>query len=188
MADPPGGISRELKALPPLKFVDCPHEAQVAFLDEVDQLNTLHPSELVGVCNYEPQVGVEETTVSLLTGSHRVLRSDPFTRREALLGCESLGASLTVFHGLGEIHLFFCGEQVEPCDAGEIKGDVVNRATYFPSGGHHGPTCPHLAWKGFRERYVLARPPAASSNLEATTHNPPGTITHSLAWPSVGSM
>jgi len=38
LPDPPGGVGRELVAAPVLELVDRLHQADVAFLDEVEEL------------------------------------------------------------------------------------------------------------------------------------------------------
>jgi hypothetical protein len=38
LPDPPGSVGRELKAAPVLELVDRLHQADVAFLDEVEEL------------------------------------------------------------------------------------------------------------------------------------------------------
>src|SRR5208283_4468484 len=38
LSDPPGGVGRKLVSAPILELVDCLHQADVAFLDQVEEL------------------------------------------------------------------------------------------------------------------------------------------------------
>jgi hypothetical protein len=64
LADPPGGIGRELEAAPELEAIDRLHQADVAFLDEVQQRQTP-----VGVAlrdrDDQPQVGLEQLALGV---------------------------------------------------------------------------------------------------------------------------
>ena len=64
LADPPGGIGRELVAAPVFKFVDRLHEADVSFLDQVQELQAA-----VGVFlrdrNHEAQVRLHHLLLGL---------------------------------------------------------------------------------------------------------------------------
>ena len=44
LADPPRGVRRELEALGVVELVDRPHQAEVALLDQVEQLHARGPS------------------------------------------------------------------------------------------------------------------------------------------------
>ena len=59
LADPPRGVRRELEALRVVELVDRPHQAEVALLDEVEELHPA-PRVALGDAHDEPQVGLDQ--------------------------------------------------------------------------------------------------------------------------------
>ena len=59
LADPPGGVGRELEALAPVELLDRVHQAQVALLDQVQQ-RQLGGLVLLGDGDHQAQVGLDE--------------------------------------------------------------------------------------------------------------------------------
>ena len=59
LADPPGGIGRELEAAAPVELVHRVHQAQVALLDQIQDRH-LRRLVLLGDGDHQPQVGVDE--------------------------------------------------------------------------------------------------------------------------------
>ncbi len=72
LANPPGGIRRELKASSPVEFLDGPDQPQVALLHEVEQFDAVGRQITSGVGDDQPKVGGQEpflggfTTADLL--------------------------------------------------------------------------------------------------------------------------
>ena len=95
VADPPGGIGRELEAAPVLKAVHRFHEPDVAFLDEVEQ-GELASQVALGHRDDEAQVGLHELALGLT--HHSVMPLDLVERGlQGLLPQADLGLELAHF-------------------------------------------------------------------------------------------
>ena len=67
LADPPGRVGRELVAAPVVELLGGPHQADVAFLDEVEELEAA-ALVLLGDGDDQPQVGRNEVALGPLPG------------------------------------------------------------------------------------------------------------------------
>ncbi len=65
LADPPGGVGRELVAAPVLVLVDRPHQAGVALLDDVEE-GQAAIAVLLGDRDHQAQVAAREVALRLL--------------------------------------------------------------------------------------------------------------------------
>src|SRR5579863_9293086 len=65
LPNPPRGISRKLISTAVFEFVDGLHQADVAFLNQVEELQSA-VGVLLGDRNHEPQVGLDQLTLGLL--------------------------------------------------------------------------------------------------------------------------
>ena len=79
LADPPGGVGRELEALAPVELLHRVHQAQVALLDQVQQRQ---PGRLVllGDRHHQAEVGLDERALRCLAPTRT---SDRSSRRRA---------------------------------------------------------------------------------------------------------
>src|SRR6185369_10113613 len=81
LANPPGGIRGKLVTTPPFKLIDCLHQTDVAFLDQIEELQT-------AICIFlrdrydQPQVRLNQfafgLTRLLLTDDDRLKRTLDF--------------------------------------------------------------------------------------------------------------
>src|SRR5512135_1037585 len=62
LADPPGGVGAELEATGGVKLGDCPQQAQVALLDQVQEGNAA-PQVALGNTDDQAQVGADQGCV-----------------------------------------------------------------------------------------------------------------------------
>ena len=74
LADPPGGVGRELEAAAELEAVDRLHQADVAFLDQIEQRQAAIRVAL-GDRHHQPQVGFEQLALGL--ADHFLLLAHP---------------------------------------------------------------------------------------------------------------
>ena len=65
LPDPPGGIGRELVTAAPLEFVDRFHQADIALLDQVQELQAA-VVVLLGNRDDEPEIGLDQLALCLL--------------------------------------------------------------------------------------------------------------------------
>jgi len=65
LADPPGGVRGEFETLRVVEFVDRAHEAQVAFLDQVEKGEAAIAIAL-GDRDHQAQVGFDQLVLGLL--------------------------------------------------------------------------------------------------------------------------
>ena len=130
LADPPGGVGGELVALGVVELLDGADEAEVAFLDEVEEGHAAAGVAL-GDAHHEAQVRLEQVVLGGAALATMVRRSAPQLRRrarrrsprraQALLG-EQAGLD-----ALGQVDLLLGGEQLGPADAVEVGPDQVGR-------------------------------------------------------------
>ena len=66
LADPPGGVRRELEALAPVELLDGVDQAEVAFLNEVEERQARR-LVLLGDRHDQPEVGLDERALGGLT-------------------------------------------------------------------------------------------------------------------------
>ena len=65
LANPPGGVGGEFVAAAPLKFVDGLHQADVAFLNQVQELQAA-VGVFLGDGNHQAQVGFDQFLLGLV--------------------------------------------------------------------------------------------------------------------------
>ncbi len=88
LANPPGGVGRELVAAGALELVDRPHQAGVAFLDQVEEAQAAIAIAL-GDGDHQPQVAGREIALGgiVRTACKSAVRS---TRRSSVAGLSSV--------------------------------------------------------------------------------------------------
>ena len=70
LTDPPRGVGGELEALGVVELVDRTHQAEVALLDEVEELHAAAAVAL-GDADHQPQVGLDELALGPLPVVHQ---------------------------------------------------------------------------------------------------------------------
>ena len=124
LADPPRGVRGELVAALVLELVHRAHQADVAFLDQVQEAEAAVGVAL-GDGDHEAQVRLHERTL----GDLALL--DGLLQLTLLGGVEALGVGLLLegglagFDGLGEADFVVLGEECVLTDVGEIKTNQV---------------------------------------------------------------
>ena len=88
LANPPGGVGRELVAAGVFELVDRPHQAGVAFLDQVEEAQAAVAVSL-GDRDDQPQVGGREHALGVVV-LVRGVRSVRATRRASVAGVSSV--------------------------------------------------------------------------------------------------
>jgi len=82
LADPPGGVGGELEATAPVELLDGAHEADVAFLDQIEEEHAA-PDVAARNGDHETQVGLDQ-----VAASGGVAALDALRERNLLLGRE----------------------------------------------------------------------------------------------------
>ena len=131
LADPPGRVRRELVALGVVELLDRTHQADVAFLDQVEQRQALALVAL-GQRNDEAEVGLEQVVAGAgAVGADGLQVATQLDRDlRDLLGVRLADLLLRVEAGLdplGELDLLLGGEQCDSADVGEVDADEVGR-------------------------------------------------------------
>src|SRR5579883_580331 len=121
LADPPGGVGRELEALAPVELLDGVHEAEVPLLDQVEQ-GQAGRLVLLGDGDDQAEVGLHEGLLGLLTGEHGSPELPPLAARQALRSLlELLLGRAASLDGLGKPDLVVLGEQRVLADIGQVE-------------------------------------------------------------------
>ena len=109
LADPPGGVGRELKTALVIELLDGAHQPQVAFLDQVEEGKPT-VQVLLGDRNHQPEVRLGQVVARLFRAG---------------------------LHLLGKLNLLLGGQQVDSADLLEVHPDRVvegNRADHLDLG------------------------------------------------------
>ena len=131
LADPPRRIRRELEALGVVELVDRSHQAEVALLDQVEQL---HPATRVplGDADHEPEVGLGELALGPLAPAHGPHQHALLARRELrarlVRFVDPFGGELALLDQLGESPLVLDGQQVDLADLAQVHPHGVGGA------------------------------------------------------------
>ena len=130
LADPPGCIGGELEALGVVELLNCADEAQVAFLDEVEEEHAAAHIAL-GDGDHQAQVGLDEGVLGV--PAHLL-----DTAQAALLlaiELDAVGLCLLKLRGggqagldlHGEVDFLCCGEQVDLADLLQVHAHGIPR-------------------------------------------------------------
>ncbi len=115
LADPEGGVGGELEALAPVELVDGVLEAEVALLDEVEELHARGEGVAAGHAHDQAEVGPDEAVLGGVGGP------DGLADLSALLaGLETLAGLDAGLDDLGELALLLGGEQRHEADLVEV--------------------------------------------------------------------
>ena len=127
LPDPPCGIGGELEALAPVELLDGADQPEVAFLNQIQEIDPRGVRIATSVGDHEAKVGGEEIVLGLHPEPLLTLELDFL--RLALVGLllEALGGFLAGFDLLGEFDLEFGSQQLVLTDGGEVLADQVGR-------------------------------------------------------------
>jgi hypothetical protein len=109
LANPPRCVRRELEALPPIELLDSPDEAQIAFLDQVEQVK---PPARVPLGNGDDQAKVapDELLLGVIGLSDEPDQLDAAILIDVRPGGQFLFGSMTTFDSACEANLVLGGE------------------------------------------------------------------------------
>ena len=132
LADPPRGVGGELEALGVVELVDRPHQAEVALLDEVEELHA--PAAVaLGDADDEAQVGLDQLALGPLAvrrpGGRRRRRSDGVTSGSSSSTDGGVDAGLDA---PAPARAPPRREQVDPADLLEVHAHRVDGAADSP--------------------------------------------------------
>ena len=143
LADPPRGVRRELEALGVVELVDRPHQAEVALLDEVEEL---HAPTAVALGDADTTRRRLAWISSLLARCPRwTTRISGASRRGSIDPSRSSmrsAAQVAVLDGLREPPLVVAGEQVDPADLAEVHAHGVGGHAARPAARPLAPAAP----------------------------------------------
>ena len=113
LADPPGGVRRELEPFAPVELVHRVDQTQVAFLHQIEQRQVGGLISL-GDGHHQAQVGLDECLGGLVSLPGQAAQL-PLSRRGYPLGRGELGPGFPArFDGLGQAGFVVLGEQGMP--------------------------------------------------------------------------
>ncbi len=126
LADPPGGIGGELETLAPVELFHSSDQAQVSFLDEVEEIEAASGVAL-GDRDDQAQIGADEGHLRLFAFGDETHQLRPLGDGE--ITCFQAGFRLlAALHGAGQIDLVFGRQQKVGGNFVEIETDGVTRA------------------------------------------------------------
>ncbi len=126
LADPPGGVGRELVALREVELLDRTDEAEVAFLDDVHEGQATLRVPL-GDAHDEAEVRGDHALLGALTVTDQPAEFTLQGLREALLGGELLFGEEPDLDAACDLRFFLGGEERETADVTEVVADLVDR-------------------------------------------------------------
>ena len=156
LANPPGGVGGKLVAAAVFKLFDGLHEADVAFLDEVKELEATVVVAL-GDADDEAEIGFDELLASgigLALEAHNEFESPAeFGGRRRVLGFQVLEVPCELFLLAAEVLVFgaevaACGfeDSLVTCETLFERTEAVNRVAQFGDEGEDGRMLePHAA-------------------------------------------
>ena len=126
LADPERGVGGELEATAPVELVDGVLEAQVALLDEVEEIHALREGVATGDRDHEAKVRADEPILGLGGFAHLALQ-----RHAALAGVELLLCFAACFDDARQLALVFGGQQGDLADVVQVETNgVVHDVSY----------------------------------------------------------
>ena len=134
LTDPPGRIRRELEALGVVELVDRPHQAEVALLDQVEQLHA-PPRVPLRDADHQAQVGLGEFALGPLAPADRTQQHPFLTGRQigrSVQLVDPCRGDLALLDQLGESPLVLHREQVDLADLAQVHAHRVGGAVVAP--------------------------------------------------------
>ena len=120
LADPEGGVGGELEALAPVELVDGVLEAEVALLDEVEQVHAPGQGVAAGDAHHEAQVGPDEPVLGRGGSGHVTAQLGA-----ALAGIEPGTGRHALLDDLRELSLLGRVQQRHGADLVEVLADGI---------------------------------------------------------------
>ena len=136
LTDPPGRVRGELEALPPVELLYGADEAQVAFLDEVEEVETASCVTL-GDGDDEAQVAADEGEFRFLAFFHQAGESGPLVVVEGGAGVETCLGATAPFDRPGQPDLVLGGQQIVVCDLVEVEANGIRHRCSGPAVRSH---------------------------------------------------
>ena len=133
LADPPRGVGGELEALRVVELLDRPHQAEVALLDQVEEVHAAADVAL-GDRHDEAEVGLDEHLAGVLAAADGALQGPALVELEGgeLAGGGQVGqpdgGEATGLDAAGVLDLLGAGEERHPADLLEVHAHRVGRA------------------------------------------------------------
>ena len=124
LADPPGGVGRELETLAPVELLHRVDQPQVALLDQIEQWQ-LRGLILLGDGDHQAQVGRDEGLGGLLAVVDPATQLPLAGRRDPRSPVQFTSGLPGDFDGLGQSGLGVLGEQGMLTDVVQIEADQV---------------------------------------------------------------
>src|SRR5262249_6013312 len=123
--DRPRGVRRELEGLAPVELLDRVHQAEVPFLDEVEEGQARRLCRLRERAD-EPQVGLHERALGVVALARRAAELTLLGGGEVLAGGEKVAArGVAVLDLLRQANLVVLREQRILPDIGQIEPDEI---------------------------------------------------------------
>ncbi len=114
-----------MKPLRQSNFSTAQDQAQVAFLNQVEEVDARSVRITPGVGDNEPEVGSQEVVLGLGPAAGQPAQLHLLALPAVLAFLQLLGGFFAGFDLLGELHFLFGSEQVVLADRGEVLGDEV---------------------------------------------------------------
>ena len=120
LPNPPGCIRRELETLAPVELLDGTNQSEVAFLDEIEEVDARGVGVATSVGNDESEIGREERILGLLTAPGLTPKSDLFGPALEIALIKPIPCRLAGFDLLGEIDLRLGRQQLVLADRRQV--------------------------------------------------------------------
>jgi len=143
LTNPPRGVGGELESFAPVKLFDGMHEAQIAFLDEIEQRKTRR-LVLLGNRDHEAKVGLHELPLGACAEPNYFAQFAFTSGAHARGVLELLFCSLAFFDFFGEADFVVFGEEYVLADIGEIETYEIFFVSIDAIFGHCVP--PRCTW------------------------------------------
>ncbi len=120
LTDPERGVGGELEATTPVELVDRVLEAEVAFLDEVEEVHALGEGVPAGDGDDESEVGADEPVLGVRGVAHGHLQCGGL-----LAGGQLFGGLTACLDDAGQLALVFRSEQGDLADVVQVQTNGV---------------------------------------------------------------
>ena len=131
LADPEGGVGGELEALAPVELVDGVLEAEVALLDQIEQLHARGQGIATGDAHDEAEVGPDESVLGVGCVAGGPLQLAALGRGQLLTRLEPVGGLSALFDGLRELALLLGSQEGYEPDLVQVLADRITHVVAF---------------------------------------------------------
>ena len=126
LADPPGGVRGELEALAPIELVDGTDQAEVALLDQVDEVDAGLAAIALRLGHHEPEVGIEKAFPRFFAPPYCMLNAAALGGTELVAALKSGDGVVARLDELRQFDLFVCRQEWVDPDRREVLGNGVD--------------------------------------------------------------